>query len=108
MELNEYEMKLEDLETRRGSLLNAIDRLEREMEEVEATKETSLTEVQPSVDNIYNSAIQKHGNDNRVLYLELSILQKRTQLALLGLESGVYESELYPLVQELSELHSKV
>ena len=108
MELNEYEMKLEDLEARRGSLLKAIDGLERGMQEVEITKETSLTEVQPSVDNIYNSAIQKHGNDNRLLYLELSILQKRTQLALLMLESGVYEIELYPLVQELHELHSKV
>ena len=108
VELESHEKRLEELETRRSTLLKTIDDLEQEVEGIEATNKIPPTEVQPSPDTIYSSAIQKHGTDNYLFYLESCILQKRMQLALLVWENYTCEAEMYPLIQELAELQSMV
>lgn len=108
VELESHEKRLEDLETRRSTLLKTIDHLEQEVEGIEATNKMPPTEVQPSLHTIYSSAIQKHGTDNYLFYLESSILQKRMHLALLVWENYTCEVETYPLIQELAELQSMV
>ena len=106
MNLNLYEWRLESLEARRSSLLKIVDSLNREMEDDH--EDTVPSRLQPSVDAVYSTAIQKHGSDNFQSYLEICKLQQKVQLVLLTWEGYACETSMYPLIQELSDLQAEV
>ena len=108
MELESHEHRLEVLEASKASVLKTIDSLDRDMEDILASSREPPAESQLSLDALYSSALRKHGGDNCMFYIELRILQHRVQLALQEWESCVCESEMYPMIQELSNLQSNV
>lgn len=108
MEIASHERRLKEIQAGKDSTMKKIGHLDHDIKKYLIRGDEKQPIIPQSLETLYTKTIEKHGNENCLLHMEICLLQQHVQLAIRELDVSMLEAELFPLVEELSTLQSHV